>query len=178
MMERFQNLEQREKIMLLAGLIFLLGVVAIFGLYLPYRDALEQAERSIAVKQRQLDQVRELQRDYRHLEQRIARAESGLAGSSDRSALALLESIAAGIDSRDKLNYIRPQPPQTQGVYRIENLDIKFERLSLEQAVNLLWRVETAETRMQVRNLRLRQRFDDTSLLDVTITVAVFRRNA
>jgi type II secretory pathway component PulM len=178
MMKRFQNLEQREKVMLLVGLIFLLCVVAIFGIYLPYRDALEQAERSIVVKQQQLDQVRALQQDYRRLENRIARAENGLIGSNDRSALALLESIAARIDSRDKLNYIRPQPPQSQGVYRIENLDIKFERLSLEQAVNLLWRVETAKTRMQVKNLRLRQRFDDTSLLDVTMTVAVFRREA
>ena len=178
MMKRFQNLEQREKVMLLGGLIFLLCVVAIFGIYLPYQDAVAQAERSIAVKQRQLDQVRELQQDYRRLQNRITRAERGLIGSSNRSALALLESIAARIDSRDKLNYIRPQPPQSQGAYRIENLDIKFERLSLEQTINLLWRVETAETRMQVRNLRLRQRFDDSSLLDVTMTVAVFRREA
>lgn len=178
MMDRFQNLEPREKIMLLAGLIFLLCVVAVYGIYLPYRESLQQAERSIAVKQRQLAQVRDLQQEYRGLERRIARAEQGLARSGEQSALALLENIAARIDSRDKLNYIRPQPPQSQGAYRIENLDIKFEKLSLEQAVNLLWRVETAETRMQVRNLRLRQRFDDTSLLDVTMTVAVFRRSA
>jgi hypothetical protein len=38
--------------------------------------------------------------------------------------------------------------------------------------------VEKAATPMQVRNLYLKQRFDDHSLLDATMTITALRRSA
>jgi len=79
------------------------------------------------------------------------------------------------IGGREKLSYIRPQPPQSQGTVSIDHLDVKFERLPLPQVVRLLWEIESSATQMQIKNLRLKERFDNRTELDATMTVAVFR---
>lgn len=177
MIRRINQLEQREKVFLAIGIAFVLVVIIVFGLYQPYRDALDRTERSITVKLAQIEQVRKLQAEYRLLQGRMARAEAKLVRSGASSALASVEDIATSIGGRENLNYIRPQPPQTQGEFHIENLDIKLEKLPLQQVVRLLWGIEKSPTQMQVRNLQLKQRFDNRSQLDVTMTVSVFRRS-
>jgi len=177
MINRFKQLEAREKVFLSIGIAFILIVIIVFGIYQPYRNALARAEKTIATKKSQIEEVRKLQVEYRKLQNVMKRAEAKLDRAEGTSALALVEEIASDIDSRENLNFIRPQPPQTQGEFRIENLDIKFEKLNLQKVVQLLWRLETSDTQMQVKNLQLKQRFDNRSQLDVTLTVSAFRRN-
>ncbi len=177
MISRFNQLEQREKVFLAIGAVFLLIIILVFGVYQPYRNALDRAEKTIATKRLQVQEVRKLQAEYQALESRMKRSEAKLVSTRGLSALALVENVASNIGSRENLNYIRPQPPQTQGEFRIENLDIKFEKLPLQQVVSLLWGIETSTSQMQVKNLRLKQRFDDSSQLDVTMTVSAFRRS-
>ena len=177
MINRFKQLEAREKVFLSVGVAFILIVLIVFGIYQPYRNALARAEKTIVAKQVQLEETRKLQAEYRNLQNQMKRAENKLDRAEGTSALAFVEDIASDIGSRENLNYIRPQPPQTQGEFRIENLDIKFEKLTLQKVVQLLWSIETAETQMQVKNLQLKQRFDNRSQLDATLTVSAFRRN-
>ena len=176
MISRIKQLETREKVILSIGIAFILIVIIVYGIYQPYRNALSRAERTIAAKQSQIKEVRTLQAEYRNLQDQMKRAEVKLDRADGTSALALIEDIASDIDSRENLNYIRPQPPQTQGEFHIENLDIKFEKLDLQKVVQLLWRIDTAETQLQVKNLQLKQRFDNRSQLDATLTVSAFRR--
>jgi general secretion pathway protein M len=177
MISRIDQMEQREKIFLAIGAVFILFVIIVFGLYQPYRNALARTEKKIAVKQIQVEEVRKLQAEYQTLQNRMKRAETKLVSTSGLSALALVEDIASNIGGRENLSYIRAQPPQSRGEFRIENLDVKFEKLPLQQVVRLVLGIETSTTQMQVKNLRLKQRFDNSSQLDVTMTVSVFRRN-
>ncbi len=177
MIERINQLETREKAFLAAGAVFLLTVFLFVGLYQPYRNAVTGAERSILAKQAQVEQVKRLQTEYRALQQQMKRADSKLTRAGGASALALVEEIATRIGGRENLSYIRPQPAQSQGTVRIDNLDIKFERLPLQQVVRLLWELEASAAQMQVKNLRLKERFDNQAQLDATMTVAVFRSN-
>lgn len=175
MIERFNQLETREKIFLAGGAIFLLLALIYIGLYQPYQEAVRSAEKSTLAKQAQVEQAKRLQVEYRALQQQMKRANTKLARSDGMSALALMEGIAVRIGGREKLSYIRPQPPQSQGTVSIDHLDVKFERLPLPQVVRLLWEIESSATQMQIKNLRLKERFDNRTELDATMTVAVFR---
>jgi len=177
MIGRLSQLEKREQIMLLIGAVFVIAALLFVGVYEPYRNTLSGMHRTIAAKQRQIQEVRELQAEYNELQQQMKRTESKLGKKSGLSALALLENIASSVGSRENLNYIRPQPAQTQGEIHIENVDIKLERLTLQQVLQLLWEIETAKTPMQIKNLRIKQRFDNQALTDTTMTVSVFRKN-
>ncbi len=177
MMERFNQLEKREQVMLVCGLLFVIGALFFLAVYEPYQAALVNSEHSIRVKQRQLAEVKQLRAEYLQLQELGKTMDRQLDSNGGVSTLALLEGLVTSVSSREHLSYIRPQPPQTQDNLRIENLDLKLERLSLEQTLRLLWSIETSNVPIQIRNLRIKQRFDDHSLTDTTMTVAVFRKS-
>ena len=177
MIGRLGQLEKRELVMLSFGALFLLVALLYIGIYEPYQEALNNADKAIASKRRQIVEVQQLQTEYNRLQQQTNNIEGQLASRSGLSALALLENIASSVGSRENLSYIRPQPAQTQGEIYIENLDIKLEKLTLQQVLQLLWNIDTAKTPMQIKNLRLKQRFDNQALTDATLTVSVFRKN-
>ncbi len=177
MIGRLSQLEKRELIMLGCGALFAIVVLLYIGIYEPYQNALTSAGKAIAAKRRQIVEVQQLQAEYFSLQEMTKNIEGQLAKRSGLSALALLENIASTVGSRENLSYIRPQPAQTQGEIYIENLDIKLEKLTLQQVLQLLWNIDTAKTPMQIKNLRLKQRFDNQALTDATLTVSVFRKN-
>ena len=135
-------------------------------------------DKKIAAKQLQLKEVRNLQAEYQSLQKQLDHAQKALNSKGSLSPLAKVEELASNIASRENLSYIRPQPPQTQGDIRIDNLDVKLEKLSLEQVLQLLWQVESPASQMQVKHFRIKQRFDNAAQLDLTMTVSVYGKNS
>jgi general secretion pathway protein M len=68
-----------------------------------------------------------------------------------------------------------PQPPPQENL-REESVEVRLEKIRLDQVVRLLYAVDTADALLQVKNLRLKTRFDDRTLFDATMTVAAFGR--
>ena len=178
MFNRIDQLEKREKIYLLVGIIVILATIIFYGIYQPYHNALLRLDKKIAVKQSQLKEVRSLQAEYQSLQNQFARVQKSMGNKGPLSPLAKVEGLASNIVSRENLSYIRPQPPQVQGDIRVDNLDIKLEKLLLAQVLQLLWEIESPESHMQVKNFRLKQRFDNSSQLDLTMTVSVYDKNS
>ena len=71
---------------------------------------------------------------------------------------------------------IRDRSPETRGEFIVDSVEIKLEKLTLKQLLELLLGFEGAATPMQVKDLYLKQRFDDRSLLDSTMTITALRR--
>lgn len=177
MFKHIDQLEKREKIFLLVGIVVSLIMIALGGIYQPYRNSLLLLDQKVAAKQLQLKEVRNLQAEYQSLQKQLDYTQKSISKKGSLSPLAKVEELTSKIVSREKLNYIRPQPPQIQGNIRIDNLDIKLEKLSFEQVLQLLWKVESPATQMQVKHIRIKQRFDSASQLDLTMTVSVHGKN-
>lgn len=177
MIRRIEQLEEREKIFLGVCIVFLLSVAVFSGILQPYSNALRRAERTIAVKQQQLDEVRQLQAEYQAVKDSLQRIETRLIPANGISSLALVENIANRTGSRQNLLSVRPQPPQHQGEIIIENLDVRFEKLPLQQVIRLLREIESSTAHLQVKNLQIKQRFENKAQLDLSMTISVFRRN-
>jgi type II secretory pathway component PulM len=175
---QLEQLETREKLFLIAGGAILFVLLLVFGVYLPYLRALERADRSITVKIDQIKEMVQLQSDFKVLQTQMEQLESSQEPGTGLSALTLIEDIAGRIGSRENLINIRPQAVQIKGDYRIENVDVKFEKMPLSQVVRLLKGIEISKIPIQVKTLQLKQRFDDHSQLDVTMTVSSFRKNS
>ena len=85
--------------------------------------------------------------------------------------------MAGRCTGRENLASMRPQPPAAVGEFREESVEVRLERVRLGQLVQLLFALDSAEAYLKVKELRIKSRFDDRSLLDAVLTVASYRRN-
>ncbi|OEU61441.1 MAG: hypothetical protein BA870_01330 [Desulfuromonadales bacterium C00003094] len=177
-LNQFNQLNQRERLTLLAGALIVAVLLFIFGVVAPYRASLKRLDTKIASKQRQLIQVRQLGQEYKQLQQQLAASERRLASGRDFSLLSFVEATSIRLAGRDSLVSMRPQPTATMEGFREEAIEVKLEKIQLNQLVQLLFVADTAPAPMLVKALRIKPRFDDRNLLDVVITFASYRRSS
>lgn len=177
-LNQFNQLSQRERLTLLAGALIVAVLLFVFGVVAPYRAALERLDKKIASKQRQLTEVRQLSQEYQQLKQQLDASERRLASGGDFSLLSFVEATSIRLAGRDSLTAMRPQPAATLEGFREEAVEVKLEKVRLNQLVQLLFVADTAPAPMLVKSLRIKPRFDDRNLLDVTITFASYRRSS
>lgn len=89
------------------------------------------------------------------------------------SATVLMENTASSLGLRDRLVSLRPQVVSPDSPIQ-ESLEVVAEKLSLTELVRWLFLLETSPGANQVTQLRMRKRFDDKELFDVTLAVVRF----
>jgi len=149
-------------------------LLVIFAVVLPYRDALQNLDARIGARQSQLADLQQMQGEFRQLQQRIGAVERRAARGKDFSLFSFLEETTLSIASRENLSYLRPQPTTQEGELREESLEVKLEKIRLDQLVELLHATESADALLRIKSLRTRARFDDPTLLDATLLISAY----
>ena len=170
------QLNQRERIFVIVGGLALILALLYFAIVAPYRSALTRLDRQVTVRSGQLQEVKALQARYLALQKQMTQMERLLGKRQDFSALTFIENLVEKTAGRENLVSMRPQSPEVRNEFTIDSVEIKLEKLTLKQVLELLLGVEMADTPVQVKGLYLKQRFDDRSLLDATMTVTALRR--
>lgn len=170
----FSNLNKREQLFLLIGGLFVIGFLIWLGVVAPYRKSIDKLQSKIASRQQQLVQVRSLQQEFNALLLQTAEVDRRAGQGHNFSLIAFVEAEALKIASRDHLVYLRPQPGAQAGELREESLELKLEKIRLDQLVKLLYAAETADSLLKVKSLRSKARFDDPTLLDVVMVISSY----
>jgi general secretion pathway protein M len=131
----------------------------------------------IAARQRQITEVQAMRQQFLELQRSLQESEARLDKAQGFSLFSFVEGIAAQAANKENLIYMRPQTPAIQDAVREESVEIRLEKIKLDQMVRLLHAIESAEAYLQVKNLRIRTRFDNRALLDVVLTVSSYGRN-
>jgi general secretion pathway protein M len=171
------TLNRREQLFLLGGGVFLLILLVYLGVIAPYNASVERMRSRISAREQQLLEIRSLQQEFQQLQQQTAEVERRAAKGGNFSLMAFLEETALKIVTRDNLVYLRPQPKVQLDALSEESLEIKLEKIRLDQLVNLLYATETADTLLKVKSLRSKARFDDPTLLDVVLVIAAYGKS-
>jgi len=172
------NLKPRERLFLLGGGTLLVGLLIYLAVIAPYRNSIARLETRISARQHQLLEVQSLQQEFRQLQQQNAEVERRAARGGRFSLIAFLEEKVLEIASRDNLVYLRPQAKVQREELTEESLEIKLEKIRLDQMVKLLYATETADTLLKVKSLRSKARFDDPTLLDVVLVIAAYGKGS
>jgi general secretion pathway protein M len=170
------QLNQRERIFVAFGGGILVLALTYFAIVAPYRSALRKLDQQIEARSVQLQEVKLLQTSYLDLKQQMAQMERLLDNRQGFTSLTFIEGLVEQTAGRENLLSMRPQSPETRNEFIIDAVEIKLEKLTLEQVLELLVGIEEADAPMQVKSLYLKQRFDDRSRLDATMTVTSLRR--
>jgi general secretion pathway protein M len=94
-----------------------------------------------------------------------------LATSPDDSPGKIIEEI--GIKGRS--SQIKPVKGDDIPGYVEDAADVKIEGLSANEATNLIYRLEKGARPVTVKKAMIRQRFDDPSKLDLSLTIALIK---
>jgi general secretion pathway protein M len=172
------QLNPRERLALIVGAVVVLVTLIYLGIVAPYRQAMGRLDARIATRQKQLGQIQEVRQDYLQLQQQVAAAESRLDRGREFSLFTFVETTAAREAGRENLIYMRPQPPSTQEGFREESVEVKLEKIRLDQLVRFLYAFEAVDAALEIKNLRIRTRFDNRSLLDAVLTISMYGRAA
>lgn len=170
------QLNQRERIFVFTGGFAIILALLYFAIMAPYQSALNRLDRQILVRSEQLQEVKALQTQYLALQQEMSQMERLLGQRQNFSALTFVENLVERTAGRENLLSMRPQSPEVRNEFTVDAVEVKLERLTLRELLEFLSGIEGATTPMQVKNLYLKQRFDDRSLLDATMTVTALRR--
>lgn len=172
-----QRMNQRERVFVALGLTVVLAMFVYFALVNPYRSSLERLDRALASSQGQLLEMRQLQLEHQELSRSVRQLEVRLEQTVGFAPLAFIEGLVSQVANREKLVYMKPQTPVAEGDLRLEPIELKVESLDLQQVLLLLWEIDRAQAPLLVTDLRLKQRFDNRALLDLTMNVTAVRRN-
>lgn len=171
-----ERLTPREKVALgVAGAVVLLTIL-LAGIILPYRTAMERLDQRIVSRQGQLLEARTLVQRIKAMQGEVAATQRKLSAAPTFPLIATLEGLVAEIAGKEKLLGIRPQPVTAPSGFRQEKVEMQLERVRLEQLVQLLHAIDSAKSVMQSDSLKMRPRFEDPALLDVTLVVSSFVR--
>lgn len=170
------DLSTRDRNVLIGGGIVVLLLVLVFGVVLPYRSALDGLDARIASRREQLRTVQQLQQLIRRQQTVSNEVEQRLARGRGVALVTVIETLAKTVAGKENLVAMRPQPVTPPQGLRQEQVEVKFERLRLDQLVRFLHALDGAEGALQVGSLKVRKRFDDKTLLDATLVVSAFAK--
>ncbi len=162
-----ERLNQRERIVVGSGLAILVLLLFWFALISPYMKTMDGLDRKIAAQKRNLLNVRQMQEQIDQLRQQLATVDNRKTGA--KPLFAKVEALTEQTGVREQLLAMRPQPATTQGEFRQQLVEIRLEKLRLQQLVKLLHAVEYRSGGVQVKSMRIKPRFEDRSILDVNL---------
>ena len=168
------RLTPREKVAVgVAGAVVILTIL-IAGIIFPYRAALQRLDQRIVSRQVQLLEARSLVQKIKAMQGEVAVAARKLSVPPSQPLVATLEGLVAEVAGKEKLLGIRPQPVTAPSGFRHDKVEMQLEKVRLEQLVQLLHAIDSAKSVMQSDSLKMRPRFEDPALLDVTLVVSSF----
>jgi type II secretory pathway component PulM len=130
---------------------------------------LEQLEAGVKRAVHLAGGVQQLQISLRAVETRIS-------PDQKTNLFTLLEAIAEQAQVKDSLDSIKPKQPSGNEKYPETRVEVSLKSATLEQIVQLLYRIETAPVHLIVRSIRIKARPDGSGRLDVSLSVSSFER--
>lgn len=164
----------REKAVTGAAAVVILLTMA-WGLLLsPLADKADNMRRRAARVEEKYNRFQSAHRHYLDLKASMADIEGRLAaGDSDTSLLARVEGGARRLGLSEKITSMKPFTSELDSGIVESAVEIRLEKMDLGGLVRFLEEVEKNGSGTRAGRIRIKSRFDDPQLMDVTVRVSV-----
>jgi general secretion pathway protein M len=169
-------LARRERRLVLAGV----ALLALVGLYLflvePLLNRRADLDRLIEQKQREYAEVVKLADEYRQARGRLDELTARLSRAGrEFQLLSFLEGLTVRNGVRDRISYMRPGQPAAVGRFREQTVEMRLERVTINDLTRFLVQLSEAPQGLRVKRLSVTRRYDDANRLDVVMQVAAYQ---
>jgi len=166
------KLAAREKGLLTAAAI-LAALVVGYQIYLePATERVNTLKRVIPERRNDLRQLRLKIREYESIQKELGRIRERV-GSRDKEfkILSFLERAQKACGLAERVAYMKPATSFTNEDYMEKRVEIKVEGVTLEQVARFLFRVQSQESLVGIKELHIKKATGESSLLDVAVAV-------
>lgn len=170
------SLTTREKMMVIGGGFCCLVTLVYFAMIQPYNAAIDRLDTKIASRSKQVQQVQQLQQQYQRIQGQIAALENRQTSAENFSLFSFIESRVTRIAQRENLTAMRPLPTIAHEDMTEQAVEIKLEKVSLGQMMQLLQSIDSAPAPLQVKTLQLKVRFDNPQQLNGSMQISAYSK--
>lgn len=171
----FDKLEQREKITILIGVGFLVCFVILqFGIS-PYLEADNSLDKSISKRRSDLIELQSLQQEFIRLKSQAGGIREQLKERpANFSLFSFLDSQASRAEIKEFISYMKPSTSEGDGDLQESVVEMKLQKISLEQLVKYLQLIESPENVVSIKRVSIQESGKEEGLLEVIMQIVTF----
>ena len=169
------KLGRREQLMVIAG-VLAVALLLFYRLGLsPALERLRTLDRLVAMKERELHQMKTLQETYIGQKRLMEDVSRSLAQRGpDFAIFSFLEDLAKKTGVKDNIKSMTPALTTPGELFRESSVEMRLEGIALQQLTRYLYDIEQAPQLLRVRRMHIKPRPANPDLLDVTFQVSTF----
>ncbi len=96
---------------------------------------------------------------------------------SGESPVAVIEEIGASIGIKSNINSFKPFEDKALKGYLKNGVEVKVEGITLNQAVNFVYRMENYRNLLLIKDFMMKSRFDNPDIYDITMQVVLVSKH-
>ncbi|MBU0946286.1 MAG: type II secretion system protein M [Proteobacteria bacterium] len=172
----WERMVKREKIML-AGLVLFAGSVLLFHfLFSPLLDSRQRLKNSISVKETELQQIRDLQKEYQALQHQTGDIQERISNRPKAFTLfSFIELQAAEAKIKEQISYLKPSEIEGESALKESRVDMKLQRINLDDLVNFLKGLESPKDVVFINRISIQEHGKDEGYVNAVIQIITFR---
>jgi general secretion pathway protein M len=173
------KLDKREKQVVAAGLIFLVCFAFFHFAVSPLIQARQQTQKALIQRQKDIQKIYQLQEEYRKLQNQAVNIEERLQKRNPGFSLfSFIEEKASKAKVKQQINSMTPSTSEGEGTLQESRVDLKLERLSLQQLVDFLQEIESTENIVVIKRISIQENSREDGTLDAIMQVITFSNNS
>ena len=167
--EWYHHLDSRTRLRMGIGIAMLLSLAIIFSMA---NDRIGRLKKQLAAREAEVAEMLVLKQRYQQANAVAGKLANRLeATRADDSPARIIDEI--GI--KGKGSQIKPLKGEDRGGYLEDAAEVKIDGLTLNEVVNLLFRLEKGTRPVVIKKALLKSRYDDPARLDLTLTIALLK---
>ena len=178
LLEKFgwNRMARREQIMV-GGLAVLVVAMLVFQLiFSPLLNSRQRLQKSVEKKQHELQQIHELQKQYRDLENKNGDIRKRLnTRPKTFSLFSFIEQQANSSGIKEKIEYLKPSKVEGEGPLEESRVDMKLEKITLSKLVTFLKSAESTKNVVFVNRISIQEQGKNEGVISAVIQLVTFK---
>jgi len=169
------NLDAREKRVLLGGTLFVLCFFVVQLIIIPFWNARTNLELSIERKSAELVKIKQLQEEH----QRLKVQEGGIRAKIMVRPLGFtlftfLDKQVTKAQVKKQIKYMKPSTMEGDDNLNESTVEMKLQRTTLKELVSFILLVESEENVVSIRRISIQESGGEQGYLDVILQIRTF----
>ena len=169
------NLEYRERLILIGGVAFLICFMLFRFTVVPFISAQNRLELSTERKKEELVTIKELQQEYLTLKKEEGTIQAMINERGPQFSLfTFLDQQAERVQVKKQIKYMKPSTIEGEDTLNETMVEMKFQLISLEALVGFLRLVESEKNVVFVKRISIQESGTEQGSLDAILQIVTF----